>query len=711
MFSTTKVSLILFLAAMLGMAAHAQQKVDAGRGVKWPVSCSAGQAYSPYANTCVSPGAVSNPIGAVYQVNYFTGSTLDVRLQNCVNGLSSVYGGVCDARQEPGATLASAITVSTPNTTIILPCATITTPNQFIVTAGTRNVVVQGCSYQGGSTASETQGGTVWVYTGSGKAFQIGDLTYAANTPGFWMSNVNINTASAGSSATGIYFARSQEVRLDSIYLNGNGGTGQTAVTLDGTGNYTGGTFIDVVANNFNTGWLLTGHLSGSVSGDFANASVFVKTHVVCPTSGGSPISGSFGINAVAADGNTWDGGDVEGCDTMFHMGANAINNTVDGLRNENSNTQYIADSGSIYNAVFTGGTFFTGKLIDNGSRNSFWDAFHRTVNGMKGDWYASQQDSTVVNHLRLGIGLGNIRGLQWESQIDQGTSGSVYNWLWGMSDGAGNGTSWFFQDLINNVQRLTLTQGDTNNQSSLNSTGTAFVCFNCAANSGTGGIIVSTGGSSPTAAATIAASGNTWLGGTLQAIGSGTFGGTVKVQNNLDAEIDYILQAGTTTAQKEALIYKDYNGNSQWYVLKDTSNKYMIQSATGGLDALKAYQSTNSGDLYLNTSNTSGIIRLNYENGSGSSTVIYAGGSTQIAAFTGPTAIKFQGLASTSQSSIPRLDTSGYITNSNVGLMVNSGTPGGGCTVPSVYFNTSGTNGGNNNYYICAAGTWLAVK
>ena len=671
MFSTTRVSLILFLAAMLGMAAQAQQKTDAGRGINWPSSCVAGQAYSPYGNTCVTPGAVSNPIGAVYQVNYFTGSNLATRLQNCVNGLSSIYGGVCDARQEATATLTGAITVSTPNTMIILPCATITTPNQFIVTAGTRNVVVQGCSYQGGSTASGTQGGTVWIYTGSGNAFQIGDLTYAANTPGFWMSNVNLNTASAGSSATGIYFARAQEVRLDSIYLNGNGGTGQTAITLDGTGNYTGGTFIDVYANNFNTGWLLTGHLSGSVSGDFANASVFVKPHVVCPTSGGSPISGSYGINAVAADGNTWDGGDVEGCDTMFHLGANAINNTVDGLRNENSNKQYVADSGSSYNAVFTGGTFFTGQLVDHGSRNSFWDAFHRTANGMMGDWYASQQDATVVNHLRLGIGLGNIRGLQWESQIDQGTSGSIYNWLWGMSDGAGNGTSWFFQDLINGVHRLTLTQDNTNNQSSLNATGTANVCFNCSANSGTGGVNVSSGGSSPSTVAAIDGSGNETIYGYFRFFNSSTEAWRFNCASLTACNIDDMTSG---SAVHRARFY----AGSATDIDSEGSSAVTINNTTG--------------------SGTGGLF-------------VYGGGSTKWFTVASLTAIQFPGLASTSQPSIPRLDTSGYITNSNIGLIVNAGTPGGGCTVPSVYFNTSGTNGGNNNYYICAAGTWLAVK
>jgi hypothetical protein len=105
-------------------------------------------------------------------------------------------------------------------------------------------------------------------------------------------------------------------------------------------------------------------------------------------------------------------GGDVEGCSTALHLGANAQNNTIVGLRNENSTNQVVADAGSAYNNWMTGGTMFTGKLTDNGTRNSFLDTFHRSFNGLNGDWYGSQQDATVTNHFRLGIGAGNERGL-----------------------------------------------------------------------------------------------------------------------------------------------------------------------------------------------------------------------------------------------------------------------------------------------------------
>ncbi len=78
-----------------------------------------------------------------------------------------------------------------------------------------------------------------------------------------------------------------------------------------------------------------------------------------------------------------------------------------------------------------TGGTMFTGKLTDNGTRNSFLDTFHRSFNGLNGDWYGSQQDATLTNHFRLGIGAGNERGLLNEIQTDYG-----YRWIYGFSDG-----------------------------------------------------------------------------------------------------------------------------------------------------------------------------------------------------------------------------------------------------------------------------------
>ena len=165
---------------------------------------------------------------------------------------------------------------------------------------------------------------------------------------------------------------------------------------------------------------------------DWMNASAFVRLHVDCPTSGGKPVAGTTGINLLAGDGNTFTGGDVEGCATALHLGPNAEDNTIVGLRNENSTSQVTADAGSAYNNWMTGGTMFTGQLTDNGTRNSFLDSFHRSFNGLNGDWYGSQQDTTLTNHYRLGTGTGNERGLQTEYETDYG-----YRWEVGLGDGA----------------------------------------------------------------------------------------------------------------------------------------------------------------------------------------------------------------------------------------------------------------------------------
>src|SRR5579864_2062364 len=102
--------------------------------------------------------------------------------------------------------------------------------------------------------------------------------------------------------------------------------------------------------------------------------------------------------------------------------------------------------------------------------------------------------------------------------------------------------------------------------------------------------------------------------------------------------------------------------------MVKDASNNWALNSAVGGLDSFKAYQSNNSGDTYVNASNPSGHIRLNYETGSGAETDIYSGtNSALVAAFLGTNAIKFPGLASSSGRNCLQIDNSGYISNTGV--------------------------------------------
>ncbi len=302
---------------------------------------------------------------------------------------------------------------------------------------------------------------------------------------------------------------------LESLYFLGN--SNQTGMTLDGTGNYTGGTFLDDQFGGFGTAVNAIGHqVTNPATTDWMNASTFVRLHIDCPTSGGNPISGTYGINLQQGDGNTFTGGDVEGCSTALHLGPNAQNNTIVGLRNENSTSQVVADAGSAYNSWMTGGTMFTGKLTDNGTRNSFLDTFHRSFNALNGDWYGSQQDATLTNHFRLGIGTGNERGLLNEIQTDYG-----YRWIDGLSDATGGQQLYQIQDLLNNVYRLQIGSGTTGRAAQttkrrLNAAGTGAWCFNCSneRRNGRRDFWLS-GGATQTTVATVSNAGNAQFNGT----------------------------------------------------------------------------------------------------------------------------------------------------------------------------------------------------
>ena len=135
------------------------------------------------------------------------------------------------------------------------------------------------------------------------------------------MDNAVINTTTASSAtAQGLMAYRTQEMDLESLYFLGN--ANQTGMTLDGTGNYTGGTFYDNAFNGFQTAVNAIGHqVANPATTDWMNASTFVRLHIDCPTSGGNPISGTYGINLQQGDGNTFTGGDVEGCSTATAPG------------------------------------------------------------------------------------------------------------------------------------------------------------------------------------------------------------------------------------------------------------------------------------------------------------------------------------------------------------------------------------------------------
>ena len=654
-------------------------------------------------------------IGAAYQVDQLAGADIGAKLASCLSAVSASFGGICDARNFSGSlSMAANLTISTANTTILLPCATIATANQVIVTAGTRNVALRGCALRGGSASSGSQGGTVFAYTGSGAAIQVGDPAYAVDTPGFHLDNAAINlTGATSATAQGLIAYRTQELDLESLYFLGN--ANQTGMTLDGTGNYTGGTFLDDEFDGFGTAVNAIGHqVANPATTDWMNAGTFVRLHIDCPTSGGNPIAGTYGINLQQGDGNTFAGGDVENCATALHLGANAQNNTIVGLRNENSTNQVVADAGSSYNNWTTGGTMFTGKLTDNGTRNSFLDAFHRSFNSLNGDWYGSQQDATVTNHYRLGIGAGNERGLLDEYQTDYG-----YRWTLGLSDATAGEQFYQILDQLNNVYRFEIGQynngsSSTNNQTVINAAGSGAVVLNGSNNAGTGGVVIGSGGASASTVAAISSAGNAQFNGTLQVGGTAQSAGTMTVRNNADAEVDYYLWPGLTTGQKGSFTYKDWNGNSQWYMLKDASNNWALNSAVGGLDSFKAYQSTDSGDTYIDASNSTGHIRLNYESGSGAETDIYSNGALDMKV-SGTASIEFPGLAASSGTNCLQVDNSGYLTNTGSpcgsgGGGGGSGTVSSGSTGQIAFYSSSGTAVAGNAATVTSGGAGAFV-
>ncbi|KAA6456056.1 hypothetical protein DYQ86_26645 [Acidobacteria bacterium AB60] len=651
-----------------------------------------GQALS--VNGGAATGALTAlQLGAAYQADQFVpGGDFGAKLQACINALNGTYGGTCDARNFSGTlAMASNVTIGKANATVNLPCATIATASQIVVTAGTRNVTLHGCASRGTTAASGNQGGTVFLYSGSAAMIQAGDSTYAANTLGFHLDNVVINTTPAtAATAQAIALWRAQELHLESLYLLGN--ANQTGITLDGTGNYTGGTLTDVEVSGYQTAINGIGHqVANPAPTDWVNASTFVRLHIACPTSNGNPIAGTTGINLQQGDGNMITGGDVEGCATALHLGPNAQNNTIVGLRNENSTYQVVADAGSAYNNWMTGGTMFTGKLTDNGTRNSFLDTFHRSFNGLNGDWYGSQQDATVINHYRLGIGSGNERGLQERYQTDLG-----YRWTTGLSDATAGEQFYQVLDELNNVNRLSIgqynsAQSGTNNQTVINAAGTGAIVLNGSNNAGSGGVVFGSGGPASTTVATVDNAGNAQFTGTLRVGGVTTFSGSPSVKNQADAEIDYLLQAGATAPQKESVVYKDWNGASQWYLVKDASNNWALNSAVGGVDSFKAYQSTNSGDTYIDAANNTGVVRVNYEPGSGSAFNVYGGSSSSLyASFNGTTGIKFPGLASGSGKNCVQIDNAGYLSNTGAACAGNS--VGAGTTGQIAYYPSNGS-------------------
>jgi hypothetical protein len=568
--------------------------------------------------------------------------------------------------------------IVTSDTTVLLPCATITATAPFIVGPGTHGVRIAGCGYLAGTGTSGSQGGTTWVYTGSTRAFEIGDPTYAQDTDGAELSDLSIVTSGAGSTAMAVAIYRAQDLFVHDLIINGSWSSSQIGLYLDGSGNYTGGEFRNIKIENEGVALWMSGHLDGAVTDDYANASTFTRLHIVCPGVQGQPIAGTYGIDILGGDGNTFSGGDVEGCDTVLHLGTHATANTFTGLRWENSNSEVAADAGSSYNVLLTGSTLHTGKLADSGTRNTFYDGFHHSINSLNGDWTLTQADATITNHIRAGIAVGNERGYQWELQTDYGN-----RWQWGFGDATSGEQIYSVTDLFNNVPRIAVQQfnngsSSTNPYTAVNAAGSGQVCFNCSTNSGTGGAAFASGGSNPAVVASVDAAGNATFNGTLGVAAQATFKSNVYLKNQADADLSLYLQPGATANHSGALGFKDYSGATHWFLIGDSSNNFVINSAVASLDAFKAYESSNTGDTYVGATKAAGVLRFNYQTGSGTSIKMYGGGSSALYfSMTAANSFQWPGYATTSGRACLDIDTSGnlHTTGYDCGSSSSAGT------------------------------------
>jgi hypothetical protein len=137
--------------------------------------------------------------------------------------------------------MGSNLTISTANATVLLPCATISTANQMIVTAGTRNVALRGCALRGAARRAGARAER--CFCTPGRRDGAGGRPDVCGGYDGLSHGQRGDQHHGGDSATaqGLVAYRTQEMDLESLYFLGN--ANQTGMTLDGTGNYTGGTF------------------------------------------------------------------------------------------------------------------------------------------------------------------------------------------------------------------------------------------------------------------------------------------------------------------------------------------------------------------------------------------------------------------------------------------------------------------------------------
>lgn len=260
------------------------------------------------------------------QVACPTSGDLGAPLNTAIAALPSGTGGTADARACTAATsITTAVSFTNPHTSVLLPCATLTTSLTITIAATAHNSQILGCAYSAGSPVSGSSAGTLINYTGSGTAIQVGDPTHANYTNGLDLRSFGISLVGAANGATALQIYAVERYRLDSLYISGNNTATQTGIYIDGTGWYASGLAENNTMQDIGIGYSLTGHLIGGTRVDYVNFSTFISNQIWCADNNGAQINGTIGILDNQSYGDIWIGGGVFRCSTPNSVTTSAV--------------------------------------------------------------------------------------------------------------------------------------------------------------------------------------------------------------------------------------------------------------------------------------------------------------------------------------------------------------------------------------------------
>jgi len=451
------------------------------------------QSPGPIGSNTPNTGAFTSLNNVVYVTSATSGSDFCAKLTTGIatavaNGLNQVVSTLTGAQ-----TCASPTTISNGDLDIALGNISITPTTQFlIVSAGTPNVHIHGKQANGSSNDSNGTYINCSGATSSNPCVVVG--TSSSDTPGFQWDFSTIRLVGASTSAIGLQLNRGVNYLMlyPTVYGSTTASNTQKLIDLEGTGNFTGGVMISPYTANGGYGIYL---------GTSANDNTIVG--------GWNPgISTSTGV-VIKGNGNHIIGGyDVENRAQAWEISGNSnyINSQA-----ESNTASLLLDSGASDNTVRSSFIGTVAPVDNSGNHTNSMEAPGVTIPAWDG-----------VGNFTLKTFLD--AGLQWTIQpgnsadqsfviVARNHSGSTW-----YGTGVTNTGVVFLDDGNGSFYRF---RADSGSNSYINTgSGSNSLYVNASAGSGTGGIVVDSGGGSPSQVGAIDGSGN------LSVNGSATIGG-----------------------------------------------------------------------------------------------------------------------------------------------------------------------------------------